>query len=145
MVLLPHPRHARLDHGAVSPLRKNCTPICLRARARGHTPQLGLAEDSWFRSGARAPWNPQLSCPWQTLCPASAAECAVAQESWQNFGMRTWRHLAISTASPLVSPKNSCDHLGTPSRNRRASSGKSGPQQRRRHLENCANIRSIGL
>ena len=32
---------------------------------------------------ARAPWNPQLSWPWQTSCPASAAECAVAQESWQ--------------------------------------------------------------
>ena len=25
-------------------------------------------------------WNPQLSWPWQTSCPASAAECAVAQE-----------------------------------------------------------------
>ena len=38
-----------------------------------------------------------------------------------NSCTRTWRHLAFSTASPLASRENSCDHLGTPSRNPRAS------------------------
>ena len=34
---------------------------------------------------AHASWNPQLSWPWQTSCPASAAECAVDLECGQNF------------------------------------------------------------
>ena len=70
-VLLFFPRQARLDHGAVSPLRKKGTPILLRARAHGHTPQVYSSQ-------------PPAVLAWQTSCPASAAECAVAQESWQN-------------------------------------------------------------
>ena len=52
------PRQARLDHGAMLPLRKEGTPIFLRA----HSPQVVLAEDSRYRC-----WPPAL--PGTRSCP----------------------------------------------------------------------------
>ena len=112
-----------LDHGAVSPLRKRAL-LSSFEHAHMDTPASGS------RRRLPVPLRPLTlpgtrSCPgpWQTLCPASAAECAVAQET-----------LGVSTASPLVSPENSCDHLGTLSRNTRASSGREWPAATTRTL-----------
>ena len=46
VVLLFCPRQARLDHGAVSPLRKKGTPIFLRARAHRHTRKMIVQKTS---------------------------------------------------------------------------------------------------
>ena len=95
---------------------KRALPPFLEHAHIGHPPsQVVLAEHFRYRSWPpRAPWNPQLPQTWQTLCPASAAECAVAQECWQNSSTHTWNHQESVTASPLASPENSCDHLDTP-------------------------------
>ena len=50
------------DHDAVLPLRKEDTPILLRAPAHRHTPQVVLAQDSRYRS-----WPPAL--PGTRSCP----------------------------------------------------------------------------
>ena len=61
-------------HSHPSSSTRTSTPPASGSRTRLLVPLLA----------ARAPWNPQLSWPWHTSCPASAAECAVTLESWQN-------------------------------------------------------------
>ena len=81
----------RLDQSAVPPLRKEGTPILLRARAHRHPPASGSRTRLPVSLLAtRAPWNPQLSWPWQTSCSASAAECAATRRAY---------HLARHTIS----------------------------------------------
>ena len=54
------------------------------------------------------------------LTMATVAERVAVQEDIVGV------HMASLSASPLASPQNSFDHLGTPSRNPRASLGRSG-------------------
>ena len=144
MVLLPHPRHARLDHGAVSPLRKLHSHLSSSTRTWTH-PAIGsrrrLLVPFWRPRSLEPATVMSLADIVSRVCSRVCCGAGVLAEL-RNAHLETLGHQYRFSARQS---QNSCDHLGTPSRNRRASSGKSGPQQRRRHLENCANIRSIGL